>query len=61
MVISGSYDQTVKIWDIETREVIKTLTDHEGHVIQYKLFKLKIKRMIFASLKITNCVHFYCI
>jgi WD40 repeat protein len=29
-IISGSYDTTIKIWDIETGSNIKTLPGHSG-------------------------------
>jgi WD40 repeat protein len=36
LLASASYDRTVKLWDIETQQAVKTLTGHENVV--YKIF-----------------------
>ena len=39
-IISGSYDQTIKIWDVENDyALIKTLTDHTNWVLSLTTFK----------------------
>jgi WD40 repeat protein len=38
IIISGSYDQTIKIWDINTYECIKTLDGHTDAV--YSVFAI---------------------
>lgn len=31
-VVSGSWDYTIKIWDIETQELVQTLSEHSGWI-----------------------------
>ena len=32
MLVSGSYDGTLKIWDLKTYQEIRTLSDHENWI-----------------------------
>ena len=32
LIASGSWDYTIKIWDVETRELIQTLSEHSGWI-----------------------------
>ncbi|MGK7958132.1 MAG: WD40 repeat domain-containing protein, partial [Crocosphaera sp.] len=32
IIATGSVDKTIKLWDLETGELIKTLSDHSQHI-----------------------------
>ena len=32
LLVSGGADMTVRLWDVQRREVLKVLSDHEGSV-----------------------------
>ena len=36
-IVSGSRDKTVKVWDLETGTLVRTLTGHEGEVTSVAL------------------------
>ena len=46
-LVSGSLDKTIKIWNIETRACIQTLTDHTDWV--YDLLELKNGNIVSGS------------
>ena len=41
-LVSGSVDQTIKIWNSTTCELIQTLTGHSGYVEALLFFKMVI-------------------
>ena len=34
MLVSSSYDRTIKIWDLKTYQEIRTLEDHEDYFLR---------------------------
>ncbi|KAF2027175.1 F-box/WD repeat-containing protein pof1 [Setomelanomma holmii] len=55
ILVTGSYDATVKVWDIKTGEVIRTLTGHTGGIrcLQFDDSKL-ITGSLDNSIKVWN-------
>lgn len=47
VIVSGSYDSTVKIWDIETGKEVRTLT---GHTLGVRSLKFDDSKLMTASL-----------
>ena len=39
---TGSNDTTIKVWDLETNECVKTLNEHGG-ILKYSLFFFKLR------------------
>ena len=38
ILASGSYDKTIKLWDVEKQECIETLVDHKDTIFDLAFF-----------------------
>ena len=48
MLVSGSDDKTIRVWDVNTKQAIKTLTGH-NNAVRYVRFSLNGKLIISCS------------
>ena len=47
MLVSGSNDSTIRVWDVNTKQAIKTLTGHNN--VEYVRFSLNGRLLISCS------------
>jgi len=61
LLASGSYDRTVKIWDVTTGECIKTLTGHSDLVrsVTFSSKGLLESGLDDSTVKIWNAIYFF--
>ena len=47
---SASYDETIKIWDLETYQCLKTLEGHDGKVLIFRQLNCETKFVILKKI-----------